>query len=173
MNKSDVLDRVAGATGVSRSQAENVLGAFFDTVRSADKGGDRVAWPGFGSFSTTARKARTGRNPRTGAPVEIPASTAVRFSASSTLKDFLNTGSGARKGIRRCQEDGRHQGDQVRARQVDIGQEGTGQEVGARQEGAREEGGFGHLVDQEVDAGSEGHKGQGHQGPLRNGRRHR
>lgn len=97
MNKSDVIDRVAGAAGVARQQAEGVLDAFFDTVRSATKGGDRVAWPGFGSFTTTRRKARTGRNPRTGEAVKIPATTAVKFSPSSALKDYLNTGSGSRR----------------------------------------------------------------------------
>ena len=97
MNKSDVIDRVAGAAGVGRQQAESVLDAFFDTVRSATKGGDRVAWPGFGSFTTTQRKARTGRNPRTGESVKIPATKAVKFSASSTLKDYLNTGPGSRR----------------------------------------------------------------------------
>lgn len=97
MNKSDVIDRVAGAAGVARQQAESVLDAFFDTVRSATKGGDRVAWPGFGSFTTTQRKARTGRNPRTGESVKIPATKAVKFSASSALKDYLNTGSASKR----------------------------------------------------------------------------
>ena len=97
MNKSDVIDRVAGDAGVGRQQAENVLDAFFDTVRSATKGGDRVAWPGFGSFTTTQRKARTGRNPRTGEAVKIPATKAVKFSPSSALKDYLNTG-GSKRG---------------------------------------------------------------------------
>ena len=97
MNKSDVIDRVAGAAGVARQQAESVLDAFFDTVRSATKGGDRVAWPGFGSFTTTQRKARTGRNPRTGESVRIPATKAVKFSPSSALKDYLNTGSGSKR----------------------------------------------------------------------------
>ncbi len=97
MNKSDVIDRVAGAAGVARQQAENVLDAFFDTVRSATKGGDRVAWPGFGSFTTTQRKARTGRNPRTGDAVRIPATKAVKFSPSSALKDYLNTGSASKR----------------------------------------------------------------------------
>ena len=54
------------------------------------KKGDKVAWPGFGSFSTTKRPARTGRNPQTGAPVDIAASTAMKFTASSTLKSTLN-----------------------------------------------------------------------------------
>ncbi len=96
MNKADVVDRVAGEAGVPRQQAESVLNAFFDTVRSAARSGDRVGWPGFGSFSTTQRRARTGRNPRTGEAVKIPATKAVKFSASSTLKEFLNAG-GARK----------------------------------------------------------------------------
>ncbi|HEX2024143.1 MAG TPA: HU family DNA-binding protein [Acidimicrobiales bacterium] len=96
MNKADVVDRVAGEAGVPRQQAENVLNAFFDTVRSAARTGDRIGWPGFGSFSTTQRKARTGRNPRTGEAVKIPATKAVKFSASSTLKEFLNAG-GAKK----------------------------------------------------------------------------
>jgi DNA-binding protein HU-beta len=97
VNKSDVIDRVAGTAGVARQQAESVLDAFFDTVRSATKGGDRVAWPGFGSFTTTQRKARTGRNPRTGESVKIPATKAVKFSPSSALKDYLNTGSGSKR----------------------------------------------------------------------------
>ena len=96
MNKADVVDQVAGKAGVARQQAEGVLDAFFETVRSAAKSGDRVGWPGFGSFSTTQRKARTGRNPRTGEAVKIPATKAVKFSASSTLKEFLNA-SGAKK----------------------------------------------------------------------------
>ena len=96
MNKADVVDRVAGEAGVPRQQAENVLNAFFITVRSAARSGDRFGWPGFGSFSTTQRKARTGRNPRTGEAVKIPATKAVKCSASSTLKEFLNAG-GAKK----------------------------------------------------------------------------
>ena len=98
MNKADLVDRVGDKAGASRSQVEGVLDAFFDTVRSAAKGGDRVAWPGFGSFSTTQRKARTGRNPRTGEAVKIPATKAVKFSPSSTLKDFMNTGSAKKAG---------------------------------------------------------------------------
>jgi DNA-binding protein HU-beta len=96
VNKADVVDRVAGEAGVPRQQAESVLNAFFHTVRSAARSGDRVGWPGFGSFSTTQRRARTGRNPRTGEAVRIPATRAVKFSASSTLKEFLNAG-GAKK----------------------------------------------------------------------------
>ncbi|HJV08424.1 MAG TPA: HU family DNA-binding protein [Acidimicrobiales bacterium] len=90
MNKSDVIQDVAGVSGVSKSDVEKVIDAFFDTVRSAANSGDRVAWPSFGSFSVTQRQARTGRNPRTGEPVPIAASKALKFSASSSLKSALN-----------------------------------------------------------------------------------
>ena len=90
MNKSDVIQDVAGVSGVSKSDVEKVIDAFFDTVRSAASNGDRVAWPSFGSFSVTERQARTGRNPRTGEPVPIAASKALKFSSSSALKTALN-----------------------------------------------------------------------------------
>ncbi len=61
-----------------------------DLVVAGAKKGDKVAWPGFGSFSTSKRAARTGRNPQTGEPVKIAASTALRFSPSATVKSALN-----------------------------------------------------------------------------------
>jgi DNA-binding protein HU-beta len=90
VNKSDVIQDVAGAAGVSRQDVEKVIDAFFDTVRVAVGNGDRVAWPSFGSFSATDRQARIGRNPRTGEAVSIGASRALKFSASSALKTALN-----------------------------------------------------------------------------------
>jgi DNA-binding protein HU-beta len=89
--KAELIDAVADAAGVSKADAERTLGAFFDHVVAATKKGEKVAWPGFGSFSTTKRSARTGRNPQTGAPVQIKASTAMKFTASSTLKSALNS----------------------------------------------------------------------------------
>ena len=91
MNKSELVDSVARKADVGRSQAESVLNAFFETVQSGAKSGDKIAWPGFGSFSTSQRAARTGRNPQTGAPVKIAASTAMKFTAAAGLKDFLNS----------------------------------------------------------------------------------
>ena len=88
--KAEMLDAVADSAGVSKSEAEKTLGAFFDHVTAEAKKGEKVAWPGFGSFSTTERSARTGRNPQTGEPVQIKASTAMKFSASSALKEALN-----------------------------------------------------------------------------------
>jgi DNA-binding protein HU-beta len=102
VNKSDVIQDVAGVSGVSKSDVEKVIDAFFDTVRSAASSGDRVAWPSFGSFSATQRQARTGRNPRTGEPVPIAASKALKFTASSALKSALNPApaKAARKGAK-------------------------------------------------------------------------
>jgi DNA-binding protein HU-beta len=91
MTKAELIDAVAKSADVSKADAEKTVGAFFDIVTSAAKDGDKVAWPGFGSFSTSRSKARTGRNPQTGAAVEIRASTRMKFTASSTLKAALNT----------------------------------------------------------------------------------
>ena len=90
MTKAEVIEAVAEASGVSKADAEKAIGAFFDTVVKATKKGDKVAWPGFGSFSTSKSKARTGRNPQTGAPVKIAASTRMKFTSSSVLKTALN-----------------------------------------------------------------------------------
>jgi DNA-binding protein HU-beta len=90
MTKAELVEAVAESAGVTKADAEKTIGAFFDHVVSSTKNGDKVAWPGFGSFSTTKRPARVGRNPQTGAPVQISASTAMKFSASSTLKSTLN-----------------------------------------------------------------------------------
>jgi DNA-binding protein HU-beta len=98
VNKAELIDRVAGAVGVEKNKAEGVLDAFFSTITTSVKRGDKVAWPGFGSFSMSQRAARTGRNPRTGQPVAIKASKAMKFTASSTLKSELNSKGAAKKG---------------------------------------------------------------------------
>lgn len=90
MTKAELIDAVAKAAGVSKTDADKTISAFFETVTKATKKGDKVAWPGFGSFSTSKSKARTGRNPQTGAAVKIAASTRMKFTSSSTLKAALN-----------------------------------------------------------------------------------
>jgi DNA-binding protein HU-beta len=90
MTKSELIDAIAASSGVSKADAERTVQAFFDTVVKEASGGSKVAWPGFGSFSTSVRPARTGRNPRTGEPVQIKASKVMKFSASSALKAQLN-----------------------------------------------------------------------------------
>jgi len=97
ITKADLLDRVAGNSGVTKTDAERVLDSFFDAVVSAAKSGEEVAWPGFGKFGASHRSARTGRNPQTGEAIQIAASTQLRFSASSTLKTALNTKPGKKK----------------------------------------------------------------------------
>ena len=92
MTKAELIDAVAAAAGVTKADAERTVGAFFDIVVSQAKKGEKVAWPGFGSFSTSKSAARTGRNPQTGAEVKIAASTRMKFTASSTLKAVLNPG---------------------------------------------------------------------------------
>ena len=90
MNKSELIDAVANTSGMSKADADKTIEAFFSVLTEAVKSGDKVAWPGFGSFSTSQSAARTGRNPQTGAAVDIAASTRMKFTASSALKGELN-----------------------------------------------------------------------------------
>jgi len=92
MTKAELIDAIAQKSGVSKSDAESAVGAFFDIVVASTKAGDKVTWQGFGSFSTSKSAARTGRNPQTGEAVSISASTRMKFTASSTLKAALNPG---------------------------------------------------------------------------------
>jgi DNA-binding protein HU-beta len=90
ITKAELLDAVANDAGVSKKDAESVLGAFFDLAIASAKKGDKVSWPGFGSFEGIQKAASTGRNPQTGAPVKIPARKALKFKASSTIREALN-----------------------------------------------------------------------------------
>ena len=91
MTKAELIDKIALKTGTTKADTEKVLAAFFDQVVASTKSGkDKVAWPGFGSFSTTKSKARVGRNPQTGEKVKIAASTRMKYTASQTLKTALN-----------------------------------------------------------------------------------
>ena len=90
MNKSELIDAVASKAGISKSEANETIDAFFEVLTDAVKSGDKVSWPGFGSFSTSQSAARTGRNPQTGEAVKIAASTRMKFTASSALKGELN-----------------------------------------------------------------------------------
>jgi DNA-binding protein HU-beta len=90
VNKSELIEAIAEATELTKADSERALNAFLETVVGAVKGGDKVMIPGFGSFSITERKARTGRNPQTGAPVAIAASKAPKFSAGSGFKAAVN-----------------------------------------------------------------------------------
>ncbi len=90
MNKGDLIGRMAGTAGISKVQAGKALNALVDGVTSSLKKGDRVTLVGFGTFSTSMRKARTGRNPRTGQPLKIAARRVAKFSAGAELKSAIN-----------------------------------------------------------------------------------
>lgn len=104
MNKSDLVDRVAEATGEAKTKISQVVDETINAVQGALAKGEKVTIPGFGTFQPRARKARTGRNPRTGATVKIPATTIPVFKAGQALKDLVSgkakltvTKTGARK----------------------------------------------------------------------------
>ena len=95
MNKSDIADEVADCIGVSRSTAGDAVEAVFVAVREALARGEEVRIVGFGVFGTRNRPARTGRNPSTGASVEIAASTAPTFRPGRPLREAVNAGGGS------------------------------------------------------------------------------
>ncbi len=90
MTKGDIVDSIAEETGLSKADAERAVNAFTGAVTSALKGGDSVSIVGFGTFSVSARAARTGRNPRTGEAIQIKASNAPKFKAGKGLKEAVN-----------------------------------------------------------------------------------
>lgn len=90
MNKGEFVESLADRMDVSRAQADRALSAVLEIISEQLAAGEKVAFTGFGSFEVSKRAARTGRNPQTGAPVDIPASTALKYSASSNVKAQLN-----------------------------------------------------------------------------------
>jgi DNA-binding protein HU-beta len=89
VNKKDLVDLMADNAEISKAQAEKALNAFLEGVKKSLKEGEKVALVGFGSFSVTERAARKGRNPQTGAEIDIPASKAPKFTASKEFKKAL------------------------------------------------------------------------------------
>ncbi|MFL9862205.1 HU family DNA-binding protein [Paraburkholderia madseniana] len=90
MNKQELVDAVAATTGASKAATGEAIDAFIGAVTAAVKKGDTVQLIGFGSFSTGARAARVGRNPATGAEIQIPAAKTVKFTAGKAFKDAVN-----------------------------------------------------------------------------------
>ncbi len=86
LNKSELVAAIAKETGLTQTAVSGVVDAFFTTVSTTVAKGGKVAIPGWISFEQTKRAARTGRNPATGATIQIPASTSVKVSAGSKLK---------------------------------------------------------------------------------------
>lgn len=91
MNKADLISAVATTSGLTKADAEKAVDGVFDAIIEALKGGDEVRLVGFGSFSVNDRAAKVGRNPRTGAEIQIAASKAPKFTAGKALKDAVNS----------------------------------------------------------------------------------
>lgn len=89
MNKAQLIDAIAEKAGLTKADAKKALDAFVDATTDALKNDDRVALIGFGSFSVATRSARTGRNPQTGAPINIAAKKVVKFKPGAELADKI------------------------------------------------------------------------------------
>jgi DNA-binding protein HU-beta len=95
VNRTELVEAVITKTGLDKKQADAAVTALTDSVMAETKAGNKVAIFGFGTFSPSARAARMGRNPQTGAPVRIAASKGVRFAPASAFKESLNSRSKA------------------------------------------------------------------------------
>jgi nucleoid DNA-binding protein len=91
VNKAELVAHVAKESDLSKDAAEKAVDATFKRIEKALKGGDTVRIVGFGNFQVAHRKASTGRNPRTGAEVQIPASRVPKFRAGKALKEACNS----------------------------------------------------------------------------------
>lgn len=90
MNKQDLINQVAEDAELTKAQAKAAVEAVFGNIHKALRDSGEAAFVGFGTFKVTHRAARTGRNPQTGAPLEIAASNSVAFKVSKVIKDTLN-----------------------------------------------------------------------------------
>ncbi|MFL0798485.1 MAG: HU family DNA-binding protein [Cellvibrionaceae bacterium] len=90
MNKSELIEAIAASADIPKAAAGRALDAFIDTVTNALKEGDQVSLVGFGTYAVKDRAARTGRNPKTNEPIEIPAAKVPSFKAGKALKDAVN-----------------------------------------------------------------------------------
>jgi DNA-binding protein HU-beta len=90
VNKNDLIAQVATQADITKADAGEAVEAVLDSIAGALKGGDEVRLVGFGTFSVAHRAASTGRNPRTGEPIQIPASKNPKFKAGKALKEAVN-----------------------------------------------------------------------------------
>lgn len=90
MNKAELVDAIATGTGLTKTKSAEVVESFVESITGALKKGDKVTLVGFGTFSTSKRKARKGRNPKTGAVINIAGKTVAKFKAGSELSKSVN-----------------------------------------------------------------------------------
>ena len=98
MNKTQLIDSVAEATGQSKIDAQKAVDAVFSTITKALALGDQVSILGIGTFGTKNRAARTGRDPRTGGALQIPAAVVAFFKPGKVLKEAINSGTAVLQG---------------------------------------------------------------------------
>ena len=91
MNRAELVEAMANKTGMSKATSDEAVKAFIEVVSEELKKGGKVQLVGFGTFETSKRAARTGRNPQTGAETKIPACVAPKFKAGKALKDQVNS----------------------------------------------------------------------------------
>ena len=91
MTKADLVEEVTRVSELPRKESEGVVETIFESIIKALHGGEKIEIRGFGSFRTRQRKGRIGRNPKTGARVEVPPKRIPFFKPSKELKDFVNT----------------------------------------------------------------------------------
>ena len=91
MTKADLVEEVIKGTRLPRKESEEIVETVFDSIIQALQTGDKIEIRGFGSFRTRQRRGRIGRNPKTGAKVEVPPKKIPYFKPSKELKDFVNT----------------------------------------------------------------------------------
>ncbi len=94
MTKAELIDEVSRVVELTRKESEVVVEAVFESIVRSLRGGDKIEIRGFGSFRTRDRKARVGRNPKTGARVEVPSKRIPYFKPSKELKDLVNEDGG-------------------------------------------------------------------------------
>lgn len=90
MNKNDLVAKVADAAGLTKADASRAVDGVFDAIKGSLARGSEVRLVGFGTFSVAHRAATQGRNPRTGARIQIPATNLPKFKAGKALKDSVN-----------------------------------------------------------------------------------
>ena len=90
MNKTEVIDVISEKTQLTKTEVEKVMSSFFETVKSALKDKRNVRLVGFGTFSSSARKARIGRNPQTGEEINVPSCQYPKFKPGKEFKNYLN-----------------------------------------------------------------------------------
>lgn len=90
MNKADLINSISEKTGLTKTKSNEVIDAFLSSVTESLSNGDKVTLVGFGTFTTSQREARKGRNPKTGDIIDIPSKKVARFKAGSDLIKSVN-----------------------------------------------------------------------------------